>query len=394
MKCRQRMSADCYLNHAAAICALGQDIDAIARRLFTASYCPLQMSDHYTPGRSLALGRVPKIPCSADTRTNALLASALAPLCPQVETYKQRFGASQIAVVLGSSTSGIAEGEAAIAHHMQTGIFPPEYQYAQQEIAAPSHFVAQSLGLRGPVWTISTACSSGAKALASAARLLRTGACDAVITGGTDSLCKLTVEGFCALASVSTDTCNPFSVNRHGINIGEAAALFIMTREPGLIRLAGYGETSDAYHISAPEPQGMGAEAAMRAALHSASLPTSAIQYINLHGTGTEHNDRMESYAVHRVFGSELPCSSTKPLTGHTLGASGALEAALCWLALQRTDAALPPHLWDGAVDPALAPLHQLGATHTRRALRYAMSNSFAFGGNNCSLIMERCDDR
>lgn len=171
----------------------------------------------------------------------------------------------------------------------------------------------------------------------------------------------------------------------------------ILSREPGRIRVAGVGETSDAYHISAPEPEGRGAEAAMRAALADAGLAPSAIGYINLHGTATEQNDRMESLAVARVFGedgqTDTACGSTKSLTGHTLGAAGALEALFCYLALMRSDSQLPRHLWDGERDPELARLNQLGATRVASPLRYAMSNSFAFGGNNISLILELCDD-
>ncbi|MDO8313371.1 MAG: beta-ketoacyl-[acyl-carrier-protein] synthase II, partial [Sideroxyarcus sp.] len=197
--------------------------------------------------------------------------------------------------------------------------------------------------------------------------------------------------------AVSDEICNPFSLNRKGINIGEAAALMILSRDASPVRLVGVGETSDAHHISAPEPEGRGAEAAMRTALASAGLEPEAIGYINLHGTATEQNDRMESLAVARVFGTDrgvvIPCGSTKSLTGHTLGAAGALEAVFCSLALLRSDGQLPRHVWDQVRDPQLAPLMGLGAHHVSEALSYAMSNSFAFGGNNISLILERCHD-
>lgn len=381
-----------YLHHAAAICALGQELTQINAQLFSTEQSPLTLSDHYSPGRPVPLGLVADLP-PADTRNNALLAAALAPLRAPVEQLKARFGAARIGVVLGSSTSGIAEGEAAVAQLLASGQFPPEFHYSQQEIFAPAAYVARELQLCGPCWTISTACTSGAKALASGARLLELGVCDAVIVGGADSLCRLTVEGFMSLSATSDQLCNPFSLNRDGINIGEAAALLIISREPSQIRLAGVGETSDAHHISAPEPEGRGAEAAMRTALKAASLSPEAIGYINLHGTATEQNDRMESLAVARVFGSEIACGSTKALTGHTLGAAGALEAVFCYLALMRGDGALPRQLWDGERDPQLAHLNQLGARTARQPLRYAMSNSFAFGGNNISLILERCHD-
>jgi 3-oxoacyl-[acyl-carrier-protein] synthase-1 len=205
----------------------------------------------------------------------------------------------------------------------------------------------------------------------------------------------LTLEGFLSLAAVSDELCNPFSLNRKGINIGEAAALMILSREPGLVRLAGVGETSDAHHISAPEPEGRGAEAAMRAALAQAGLAPTDIGYINLHGTATEQNDRMESLAVARVFSDNpaIACSSTKSLTGHTLGAAGALEAVFCYLSLARDDGQVPPQVGDGITDPQLATLTGLGVRQLNQPLAYAMSNSFAFGGNNISLILERSHD-
>lgn len=384
-----------YVHHPSAICALGNDIHSINKRLFSDQPSPLVKVDTYSFGCPLPLGVVADLPLTADTRNNALLHAALAPLRAGIDTLKQRFGGSRIGVVLGSSTSGIAEGEAAVAHHVQHGELPAAYHYRQQEIAAPSTYLAQELQLQGPAWTISTACTSGAKAIASGARLLQLGVCDAVIVGGADSLCKLTVEGFLSLAAVSDELCNPFSLNRKGINIGEAAALMILSHEPGLVRLAGVGETSDAHHISAPEPEGRGAEAALRAALAHAGVAPSEIGYINLHGTATEQNDRMESLAVARVFDANpaIACSSTKPLTGHTLGAAGALEAVFCYLALMRGDGQLPPQVGDGAKDPQLAELSGLGVHHLNRPLRYAMSNSFAFGGNNISLILERSHD-
>ncbi|RYY02764.1 MAG: beta-ketoacyl-ACP synthase [Gammaproteobacteria bacterium] len=383
----------CYIQQVSAICALGPDIATIATQLFTATQSPLTFSDAYSPGRPLPLGIVADIPAQADTRNNALLAAAIEPLRAQVEELKMRFGADRIGVILGSSTSGIAEGEAAVAHHLQTGTFPPAFRYGQQEMSAPSAFVVDQLQLQGPSWTISTACTSGAKAIASGARLLALGVCDAVVVGGADSLCQLTVEGFMALSATSAEITNPFSLNRRGINIGEAAALLILTREPGPVRVAGAGETSDAHHISAPEPEGRGAAAAISAALADASLTPDAIDYINLHGTATEQNDRMESLAVARILGADIPCNSTKPLTGHTLGAAGALEAVFCYLALMRADGKLPSALWDGVVDPELATLNGLGAATAAKPLHYAMSNSFAFGGNNISLILERCHD-
>jgi 3-oxoacyl-[acyl-carrier-protein] synthase-1 len=261
------------------------------------------------------------------------------------------------------------------------------------ELGLPSEFLAMALGAEGPAFTISTACSSAAKALASAKRYLEVGLCDAVIAGGADMLCGFTVAGFLSLEALSPELCIPFSAKRRGINIGEAAALFLVTRGQGPVRLLGAGESSDAYNVSAPEPGGRGAAEAMQLALKHSGLKTSDIDYINLHGTGTPHNDSMESRAVEKVFGLGTPCSSTKPLTGHTLGTAGALEAAFCWLLLsgENPQGALAPHIYDGAYDPALPAIRLVKPGETLgRPLQYLASNSFGFGGSNASLILGR----
>jgi 3-oxoacyl-[acyl-carrier-protein] synthase-1 len=207
----------------------------------------------------------------------------------------------------------------------------------------------------------------------------------------------MTARGFFALEAVAMDRTNPMSRNRRGLNLGEAAVLFVMARERGGIQLAGGGESSDAHHMSAPSPDGSGAEAAMRAALAQAGARADEILYVNLHGTGTPLNDSSESAAVHRVFGADVPCSSTKPRVGHTLGAAGALEAAFCAMTLESErdgELALPPHDWDRERDPELAPLRLAGPGETARARgrRLALSNGFGFGGNNCTLVLERCE--
>lgn len=386
-----------FLNELGIACALGRDVDEVAAALF-ADDAPrgLAMSDAGT-GAPTALGLVPgALPSLDDSpvelrgRNNQLLRLALAPLRAPVAAAVARYGAERVAVVLGSSTSGVGESEDAHRHFLATGTWPESFHYRQQEMGAPALFVAAELGLRGPAHVISTACSSSAKAMASAARLLKAGMADAVVTGGADSLCRFTVAGFGALGSVSEPRCNPFSLNRNGINIGEGAALFLMTRDPGPVHLAGWGETADAHHMSAPDPEGKGAERAIREALARAGLDASDIDYVNLHGTATPQNDAMEAGAVQRTLGIDVPCSSTKPLTGHALGAAGAIEAALCWIALARNpDRKLPPHWWDGVVDPALAPVRLVRAGECADApLRYALSQSFAFGGSNAALIL------
>ncbi len=340
-----------------------------------------------------ALPAVPAALADFDCRNNRLLLAALAQIDSDITTVIAASGRERIGVIIGSSTSGIAEGEQALAEKLHSGEWPPHYAYRQQEIGSPAEFVARFLALPGMAMTISTACSSSAKALGSARQWLELGLCDAVICGGADSLCHLTLNGFSALESVSPDRCDPFASGRNGITIGEGAALFLMTGSGNGIRLAGIGESADAHHISAPHPDGTGAEAAMRAALHDAGMTAADIAYINLHGTATTLNDAMESAAVYRVFGSDTPCSSTKPLTGHTLGAAGATEAALCWLLLSALNEKreLPAQINRAKPDPLLPVIAIL---REKKSLPvsdtvHLLSNSFAFGGSNATVILE-----
>lgn len=389
-----------YLQAMGLSCSLGADEATVRARLFAPDARALPLSDSYTPGRPLPIGRAAVEPpvLAADTppafdgRTNALVAQTLPALRAAVESARERFGPARVAVVLGSSTAGVHEGEAAARHHLAAGGWPAGYHYGQQEMVSPARFTAQALGLAGPAYAISTACSSGAKALASAARLLRAGLADAVVCGGADALCGLTVNGFSALESVSARACNPLSRHREGINLGEGAALFLLTREPGPVRLAGWGETSDAHHMSAPDPTGRGAADAMRLALQRAGVAPAVVDYINLHGTATPHNDAMESRAIADLFGLDIPVSSTKPLTGHTLAAAGALEAAFAWLTLvDNPHDLLPPHWWDGERDDTLPTLQPVApGQRAARPPRFVLSSSFAFGGSNATLLFAR----
>ena len=386
-----------YLNQAAINCTLGISPSQVGENLFGADCGSgfLTTTDRYSPGNQLPLGLVssalPQAPVPGeDSRNNRLLSTAIAPLLNEIEALKVRYGSERIGLVVGTSTSGIAECETALQSGVDGFRLDPEYSYKTQEFSAPVRFLSRWLGIDGPAWVVSTACTSGGKALASASRLLGLGICDAVIAGGVDTLCRMTVAGFSSLMVTSGTLCNPFSVNRNGINIGEGGAFFLLTHEPGPVRLAGFGETSDAYHISSPDPRGKGAQAAMALAIRNAGISKGDIDYINLHGTATEQNDLMEACSVSQIFGNRIACSSTKPLTGHTLAAAGAVEAFFCWLLLQRTDGLLPPHLWDGEPDPALPALAGLAQREIPATVKYAMSNSFAFGGNNLSLILAR----
>jgi len=387
-----------YLNAMGVSCAIGDGAALVRDRLFAEQRHPLSRTDRYTPGQMLHLGALPHEPTPLDddvprqqrSRNNALLRSTLAQLRMPVQRAIDRHGPQRVAVVLGISTGGVAEGECAAEQQRQARTWPPAYDYAQQEMGNGAAFVARELGVRGACHVISTACSSGAKALASAARLLRAGIADAVVAGGADTLCRLTIAGFGALEAVSPDVCNPLSIRRSGINLGEGAALFLMTRESAPVRLAGWGETSDAHHISAPEPSGRGAAAAMGQALSRAGASARAVDYVNLHGTATPLNDAMECRAVAEVLGLDVPVSSTKPLTGHALAAAGAVEAAFAYLTLVDNPLGkLPPHWWDGEYDPALARLQVVRAGQVLgRAPRFVLSNSFAFGGSNASLLL------
>jgi 3-oxoacyl-[acyl-carrier-protein] synthase-1 len=387
---------DVFLQSQSCVCALGDTPEAIRAGLWAPAPSGVAPTDRHTPGRVLNLGCVAavlpslvELPARQRSRNNALLLAALAPLRPQVQAAIERFGPGRVAVVLGISTAGLDEGLAAMRQvHAGLG-WPADYDYAVQEMGNGAPCVAQQIGATGPAWVISTACSSSAKALATGARLLRSGVVDAVVAGGGDALSGFTIAGFSALDALSAERCNPLSAHRGGINIGEGAALFLMGREPGPVRLSGWGESADAHHMSAPEPSGRGAAEAMARALARAGLAASAIDYVNLHGTATQQNDAMESLAVERILGRDVPVSSTKPLTGHALAAAGAVEAAIAWHTLvDNPSGRLPTHWWDGAVDAALPPLQPVApGTALGRPLRHVLSNSFAFGGSNASLL-------
>ena len=388
-----------YLQAQSCVCALGDTPDAIRAALWADTPSGVAPTELHTPGRMLNLGCVTTplpslddLPENQRSRNNALLLAALAPLRAPVQAAIDRFGPQRVAVVLGVSTAGLDEGVAAVRQvHAGFG-WPKGYDYALQEMGNAAQCVARQLGVAGPAYVISTACSSGAKALATGARLLRSGLVDAVVAGGGDALSGFTIAGFSGLDAVSAERCNPLSANRAGINIGEGAALFLMGRDEGPVRLAGWGESADAHHMSAPEPSGRGAAEAMRRALARAGVAPGEVDYVNLHGTATPQNDAMESLAVERVLGRDVPVSSTKPLTGHALAAAGAIEAAFAWHALvDNPTGRLPVHWWDGVADPALPALRAVApGMALSRPLRHVLSNSFAFGGSNASLLFAR----
>ncbi len=306
-----------------------------------------------------------------------------------------RYGAQRIGVFLGTSTSGILQTELAYRRRDPvTGALPADFIYrTTHNTFSVADFTRRYLGLTGPAVVVSSACSSSAKVFASARRMMAAGLIDAAVVGGVDSLCLTTLYGFNSLGLISTQACRPFDAQRDGISIGEAAALALLERAPehldaDAVLLLGIGESSDAYHMSSPHPDGLGARMAMQGALKMAGLRSSDIDYIHLHGTATQNNDAAEAKAIQYVFGSGTPCSSTKGATGHTLGAAGGVGAVICALGLQH--GFLPAGLNTRQLDPALGLDYVLD--NREQPVARALSNSFGFGGTNCSLVFARAN--
>jgi 3-oxoacyl-[acyl-carrier-protein] synthase-1 len=314
---------------------------------------------------------------------------ALDGIVPAVEKAKEKFGKNRVAVLVGTCYNGSDKLVEAINGQwtMDNGQF-----FSTQSTYYPARVVAERLGVGGIVRAYSTACASSASAFVAARNLIVNGECDAAVVGGADVVTRTIHLGFSALEAVSPEPCIPFSVNRKGITLGEGAAFFLVSREEASIKITGMGESADAHHVTAPREDGLGAMQAMRAALSDAGCQAEDIDYINLHGTGTPLNDAMESIAVHTVFPHLVPVSSTKGFTGHALGAAGAVELAFCCMALspQNAENLLPPHIWDGAADPKLPALNFVKVGQKKNGLKRCLSNSFAFGGCNVSLVVER----
>lgn len=307
-----------------------------------------------------------------------------------VEQAIDRHGAHRVGIVLGTSTSGIYETENAYACLNKDGRVPTSFCFPSQHVwAATVRFLKSELGLEGPCYTISTACSSSGKALASAQRLITTGVCDAVLTGGVDSLCRLTMYGFKSLDIMSEQPCTPLDQDRCGISLGEGAGLLLLEKPRAAlshcVHLLGCGESSDAHHMTAPHPQGKGAVIAMRGALAQAGIKAADIHYVNLHATGTVLNDSTEMLAMEQMFNPDIHCSGTKGLTGHTLGAAGAIETIITWLSLKHGFRPGTCNLKQA--DPAFhcTVNHD---SETGIPVAYTMNNNFGFGGNNASVVL------
>lgn len=371
----------------------GQAAHLAALQAGRSGLAPCRFADVDLPGyvgevEGLDAVQLPQALATYDCRNHRLAWLALQQdgFFEAVHQARERWGAERVAVLLGTSTSGILQTELAYRRRDASGALPADFHYAEtHNTGALAAFVAAALGVTGPGMVVSTACSSSAKVFASAARLIEAGWVDAAVVGGVDSLCLTTLYGFNSLELFSPDICRPWDAHRRGLSLGEAGAFALIERDCAGPRawLLGCGESSDGHHMSSPHPEGAGAVAAMREALAQAGLAPSDIDYINLHGTATPGNDAAEDRAVSQVFGHDTPCSSTKGATGHTLGAAGAVEAALCVLALQH--GLMPGGLNLRERDPAL----QVRYLDRNQAapLQAVLSNSFGFGGSNASLV-------
>ena len=322
-----------------------------------------------------------------DTAIARLVAKLVGDLGPAVDHAIERWGGQRVGILMGTSTAGATTTEQAYRHFVRRDALPSSFDYARQHtFGAVLHVVSQLSGADGPAWMVSTACTSSSKPLASAKRLIEAGVIDAAIVGGCDTLCNMTLNGFNALGALSHSRCVPFSAERSGINIGEGGALMLVERtsDAPLAFIEGVGESSDAYHVSAPHPQGLGARLAMERALEEAGCGPKDVHHVNAHGTGTKANDVVESAAISEVFGDQVPVISTKGYCGHTLGAAGACEAVFGLITLTR--GFVPPSLGADPVDSKVTvhvPTERIDGSFQR-----VLSNSFAFGGNNISVLL------
>lgn len=331
------------------------------------------------------LPEIPDALSEMKSRNNQLLLSCYLAEKENFQKVLERYDSSKVAVILGTSTSGSSEADEYIGYCLKGKYL--NFQGTQQELGSPALFLSSYLNLSGPAFCISTACTSSTRTFISAAKMLNAGIIDAAIVGGVDTLARMPINGFNALKSLSIQTCRPFANDRSGITIGEGAALFLLTRETGPIQLLGFGETSDGYHMTAPRADGLCAAEAMKEALERAKIEPGDIGYVNLHGTGTQLNDASEMNAMKQVFSDKVPCSSTKNLTGHTLGAAGAVEAAILCLLLTEETPSIPPQGEDPSSYQPADIRTGLILQPTLLNKKPMMTNNFAFGGNNASLI-------
>ena len=394
------MSRPLYVNDFGFYCILGGDKEAVFQKLTRGERGNFTMHDVAGVMRPAATiepdTMTPVENPEFDNRVNRLSRAALDQIEPTVRKAIEKFGANRVGIFMGSCDNGSESSLSALRCFKETGKFPEGYKLEYQSADFPLRYIAERFGITGMASVHSTACASSASAFVSARNNIYAGNCDAAVVGGVDIASLSVILGFASLEAMSDRPTNPFSANRSGLTLGDAAVYFVVTRDSfadlcrpecqGLTVL-GFGESADADHITAPRADGEGAYLAMSAALDDAGVAASDIGYINLHGTGTRLNDAMESRAVNRIFGENVPASSTKALTGHTLGAAGALEAAFCCLALTH-GGKLPAHLFDGVMDPELPKVRLVKSGESVENLKYCISNSFAFGGCNVSLVL------
>ena len=393
-----------YLSAPGLICCAGQNKDELYSSCLTGYQGGLKMMELFDgkqfptglviPEKHKVVSNSPVKEPSAyagSTKIIKLIEAALEQIQSEIENVISKYSVDRIGVCLGSCDNG-SEGSI-LAHKalLENGAFPADYNLRFQSASFAAEFIAAKFGLQGPVITTATACASGTSAIIRGAELIRSGFCDAVIAGGADVVSETVLLGFHALDALSENLANPFSKNRKGINLGEGAAFFVLDTVPFAqaenIELLGYGESCDAYHMTAPGIDGAGPANAMKAALANAGIEPSQIGYVNLHGTGTLLNDKAEAIAMKNVFsGLTPPSSSIKPITGHSLGTAGSLETAICWMTLNMKKG-LPLHCWDGEKDEEL-PFHPY--TNMSEPPSICMNNNFAFGGCNVSLILGR----
>lgn len=367
-----------------AICNLGTNIKEIFQNAVLSEQKFFTKDDGIIKDTPFYFGKIhadlPEIKDKEfNTRTNTLLLHCANQLKDEITEVKKKYGEKRIAVVIGTTNSGVDEYE-------------KSKNVVHSQIGLPAIFLKQHLGLKNYCTGVSTACTSGLKAFSTAIKLIQNGVCDAAICGSTDALSKTPVFGFNSLEVESHKKCIPFSSNRDGINIGEGAALFILEKDiENGIKILGLGETSDAYHAATPDPEGIQATFAIEQALKEANLKADDIDYINLHGTGTITNDLMEANAVYRVFKDSVPCSSTKSLTGHCLGASAGVETALCIALIDETineSKLLLPHCYDNCYDTSLPEIRLVKENETAPKIDIVMCNAFGFGGSNAVMIL------
>ena len=392
-----------YLSQPALVCGAGKNTAEFFETLTTGNQNGLQRvqcgkdadgNDQFFWAGQIADGTLSPTGDRYDSRFLQILDYALNQLkeTGAVQKAIDAYGADKIGVCLGQCDNGSELSLQAHRSLWNNETFPDGYTLAAQGADYPATYASRKLGVKGVSLSFATACSSSATALIKARQLILAGTCDAVIAGGVDIASPTTLLGFDSLEAISGEKTNPFSKNRSGITLGEGAAFFLLSKDDLTkthIVLAGAGESSDASHMTAPLADGTGAAQAMRAALSDAQTDVADIDYVNLHGTGTKLNDSMEAKAVAAVFSNRaVPVSSTKPMTGHTLGAAGALELAACFLALQHQK--LPVHVWDGIYDEDFPRLNFVTNAQPQSEIRCCMSNSFAFGGCNASLIIKK----